>query len=122
MRQFVDIYFYEDKYGGTALSGVDFERTMLQVSAYMERITFGRIPEECPEDVKYAVCEMADTHFQTKSEAKEVKSENNDGFSQTFVTEGKDGQSRDALLERMLYTIARKWLGNTGLLYLGVNR
>ncbi len=63
---------------------------------------------------------MAETVFQYSPEKKEKKSESIDGYSVSYVTETTDGDNSVAVMKRKLYSIARYWLLNTGLLYLGV--
>ena len=120
--RYADYNFYINDYGGSLITEAAFPNVILRASAYLDRVTLGRIEDESNE-VKYAACEMAEQQYQSdqKGTAAEIKSENNDGYSVTFVTEGKDGQTAAEVLERKMFQTAKKWLGNTGLLYLGVN-
>lgn len=51
---------------------------------------------------------------------KEKKSENNDGYSVTYVTEGTDNKTVEEKLNKKLYSIAQVYLLSTGLLSLEV--
>lgn len=125
MERYADYEFYAEVYGGRSVPEEAFPGAMLKASAYLNRITFGRIQEPYPEEVKYTVCELAELQHKYDKEARdgnrEVKSENNDGYSVTYVTEGTDGESPNVVLHRKMYAAAKAWLGNTGLLYLGVD-
>ena len=125
MERYADYEFYVEVYGGRSIPEEDFPSAVRKASAYLDQITFGRIRKPYPDEVKYAVCELAEIQHRfnkTAGEgAREVKSENNDGYSVTYVTEGTDGESPDVVLHRKMYAAAKVWLGNTGLLYLGVD-
>ena len=123
MERYADYEFYAEVYDGRSIPEEAFSGAMLKASAYLNRITFGRIQVPYPEEVRYAVCELAELQHKYDKEARdgnrEVKSENNDGYSVTYVTEGTDGESPNVVLHRKMYAAAKVWLGNTGLLYLG---
>ena len=121
MVQYVDFDYYEKNYEGEAIPADSFNKYVIKASAHMKRFTFGRINEnDVPECVKYACCEMCEAiyqHDQAQIGGRTVKSESNDGYSVTFVTE-QDGQT-DALSSK-LYSIARTYLADTDLLNMGV--
>ena len=52
---------------------------------------------------------------------REKKSESTDGYSVTYVAEGTDGELAEEKLKKKLYSIAKLYLINTGLLYCGVD-
>lgn len=118
MVKYVDYNYYKEEYKGT-MPETSFDRIVVACSSYLKKITFGRIKEDAvPEEVKYACCAMCDAMDEIDSgkvNGRSVKSENNDGYSVTFVTEA-DGQSSDAFMRKTLYDKARMYLDDTGLL------
>ena len=94
----------------------DFKRLSRSASAYLDSITFDRIPsvtdEKIKERVKEACCAVADVLLQ-KEQRDGIASETNDGISVTYTTEGSTDEQR-------LYRAAVLYLSNTGLLYRGV--
>lgn len=121
MVKYVDYEYYQEKYNGT-MPEASFERSVIACSAYLKKITFGRISEsEVPEDVKYACCAMCDAMNEIESAkmgGRTVKSENNDGYSVTFVTEA-DGDDADSIMYQQIYQKARLYL-DAELFYLGL--
>ena len=121
MVKYADYSFYTEVYKGT-MSETSFERVVVACSSCLNKITFGRIDEIAgSENVKYACCAMCDAMNEIESAkvgGKTVKSENNDGYSVTFVTES-DGQDPVSMLQRNLYQRARLYLDDD-LFYLGV--
>lgn len=121
MVQYVDIDYYKSAYEGTTIPEDSFNKYAIKASSHLKRFTFGHLNEnDVPECVKYACCEMCEAiyqHDQAQIGGRTVKSESNDGYSVTFVTE-QDGQT-DALSSK-LYSIARTYLADTDLLNMGV--
>ena len=101
----------------------NFQKVRRKQKHISKNITHGKLTAENVseyENVKDCICEMAETVFQYSPEKKEKKSESIDGYSVSYVTETTDGDNSVAMMKRKLYSIARYWLLNTGLLYLGV--
>ena len=94
----------------------DFKRLSRSASAYLDSVTLDRIPsvtdEKIMEKVKDACCAVADVLL-LKEQRDGIAAETNDGVSVTYATEGKTDEER-------LYQAAVLYLGNTGLLYRGV--
>ena len=103
---YADFSYYKDTYCGEMAEG-DFKRLSRSASAYLDSITFDRIPsvtdEKIKERVREACCAVADVL---------LRKETNDGISVTYTTEGSTDEQR-------LYRAAVLYLGNTGLLYRG---
>ena len=112
---YADFSYYKDTYCGEMAEG-DFKRLSRSASAYLDSITFDRIPsvteEKIKERVKEACCAGADVLLQ-KEQRDGIASETNDGISVTYTTEGSTDEQR-------LYRAAVLYLSNTGLLYRGV--
>ena len=113
----VDYSFYTDTYGGTRISQDDWERLSQKAEQRLNSFTFGRCPnnwegESWCNQAKCAVCEM--TEILTVDEEKNGKtSENTDRYAISYDTENS--------LSGTLYDVVRVYLGNTGLLYAGVD-
>lgn len=121
MKCYADYSFYKDEYHGR-MDEADFKRYILTASQYIRYLTRGRADEYEGDELKYAACESADVLYsasQSISEAGEKKSENTDGYSVSYVTQGKDGETREELSNRKMSGVIRKWLLPTGLLYAG---
>lgn len=124
MKQYVDYEYYSEAFKGT-MPQVAFESIVVKASAFIRHITFNRICEPISEDVKDAVCAVSDVIFRdeqylAETGGKDIRSENNDGYTVTYAAEGKDGMTHEEILEKKMYQAARMYLGHTGLLYLGV--
>ena len=112
---YADFSYYKDTYCGEMAEG-DFKRLSRSASAYLDSVTLDRIPsvtdEKIMEKVKDACCAVADVLL-LKEQRDGIAAETNDGVSVTYATEGKTDEER-------LYQAAVLYLGNTGLLYRGV--
>lgn len=122
--QYVDFSYYVEQYRGNKITDEEmFLGASREASLYLREITHDRITE-ITDDVKNATCAVAEVYFcdcvkLDSMGGREVKSENTDGYSISYVTEGKDGESRESVLHRKMYLAARKHLIHTGLLNLG---
>lgn len=114
----VDYSFYTGAYHGT-LAEVDFNRLAVKASAYLDRVTFGRLAAVTDTAVlelaKLACCAAADAML--ANEQGGVKTESNDGISVTYV-EGSGLAKADG---KRLREAVGLFLGGTDLLYRGVD-
>ena len=116
MKVYADKEFYCSTYKG-AVPEVFLERSLMNASQYLHTVTSGKADSFEGNELKYAACATADLYYRTCIEQKKnIKSENNDGYSVTYVTEQKDGESLENLFQRQAYGIARKWLLTTGIM------
>ena len=126
MVTYVDYDYYVKEYKGDAIPQLAFDKLARDASAFVREITFDRIQEETIVDaVRDAVCAVCDVMYTEEQRVsqfggREIKSENTDGYSVTYVTETQDGQSREEVLRRKMYQAAKEYLLFTGLLYQGV--
>lgn len=121
MKCYADYPFYTDQYHGR-MDKADFQRHILTASQYIRYLTRGRSDEYEGDELKYATCESADALYlasKSLSGPGEKKSENTDGYSVSYVTQGKDGETIEELSNRKMNGVIRKWLLPTGLLYAG---
>ena len=84
----------------------------------MHRITFGRVKRlpEIPNEVKDAICAMAEYNFHEDKKTPGVRSENIDGYSVSY------GDSTETSRSAELYSVAKNYLSDTGLLHRGRSR
>lgn len=117
MKAYADYKFYVEEFGGKKIKGEDFTAASLHATQYIKHITLGRSDSYTGDELKYATCAVADAYQSVfgKTEA-EKKSENTDGYSVSYVVQGKDGESPEELFKRRAYESAKYWLANTGLL------
>lgn len=125
MFPYADYEFYKDKADGKLEQEV-FEKEVVEASIFLRYLTFGKSDDSTSEELKYAACAIADMYANEKkryeSGASAVKSENTDGYTVTYASEMKDGDSLDDLLSKKAVAIARKHLALTGLLNRKVRR
>lgn len=121
--EYADYKFYTDTFHGSTIPEVAFSSAILRASIYIKYITFGRIEDtEIPEEVRLAACAVsevfhADDEMKAGTGGLEIKSENNDGYSVNYVTDGPDGKPITA--EKKAYKAAYPYLIHTGLMYRG---
>ena len=119
--------YYTELYGGEMIPKDTFPRMIAKARQYIDNFTFGRITEgdmEMFPSISACACEMAEMIYKAQSNSvpgREVKSENTDGYSVAYVTESVDGSLAESVLKRKAYEIAKVYLINTGLLYLGID-
>lgn len=124
MMEYADYGFYHEKFYGDTIPMSVFPNVMLRASAYVRYLTSGKADsmEMVPEEVKYAACAAAEVLYQddvSRDETgREKKSEENDGYSVSYVTGADTGW---ATLERKICNVVYPYLMHTGLLYRGVN-
>lgn len=115
MQRYADFTYYDEVFGGTSIPADCFDRHAFKVSKYLDKITFDRVGaieenDELMDQVRYAVCEMAEQSYMAESakvDGKTVKSVSNDGYSMTFVTEADGGSD---LTSGQIYNTAMTYL------------
>lgn len=119
---YVDNEYYTEEYCGTAIPKDIFPQMAMKACRYIDYFTFDRLADE--DNAQYptlqaCACEMAELIYRSGDLSnKEKKSESIDGYSVSYVTETTDGQLIDNVLKEKLYSIAKRYLMNTGLLCL----
>lgn len=126
MKAYTDYAFYVEKYGGKEIKEEDFTAASLQATQYIKCITLGRSEKHTGEELQYATCAVAEAYNSAFNQAQNggvgKRSENTDGYSVSYVVQGKDGESQEELFKRKAYESAKHWLANTGLLQRSVRR
>ena len=93
-----------------------FSKHIREATLYLKRLTLGKSETYTGEELKYAACAVVEAYQNIETEfpgGKIVASENNDGFSQSFVTTGR---SYEQVRNDKAYRAAKLWLSGTGLL------
>lgn len=113
----VEYSFYTDTYGGSRIPQDGWQRLSQKAEQRLDSFTFGRCSgdwegESWCSRAKCAVCEMSEILY-TDEKRNGKTSENTDGYSASYDT----GKS----LASTLYDVVRVYLGDTGLLYAGVD-
>lgn len=121
MEIYVDYDFYQNTFYGSSIPESAFFNYALRASIFLKYITGNRIAQPYPEEVRLAACAVADV-FQKdeerrkKTDGRDVKSVNNDGYSVTYTSEAEEGTSVETITRRKAYNEAAIYLEGTGLL------
>ncbi len=129
---YVDYSYYADEYGGK-MPEEDFVRAERQAEAQIRYMTClnGDIFSVDMDAVRDAVCAASDVIYEDMAAREKkaqngingaVKSENNDGYSVSYVTEQMDGQTSEELLRKKIYHAVYTYLLPTGWLSRRVKR
>lgn len=117
MQVYADWEFYTAEYGGVmggVMKEADFRRLVRQASAYLDRITFGRIGAEEWRDVAANACCAVAEAMRYIEQGGDKTAESNDGVSVTYAARAARTDAQ------RLREAAGLWLDDTGLLYRGV--
>ena len=114
--------FYTQVYQGVKIPEPDFDKWESRAEAVISYLTFlnGDIFAEESDRVKLAVCAAAESIYMTESTggggitASGLKSESNDGYSVTYVTDAQDGDSPAQAERRRVLGAIRQYLLPTG--------
>lgn len=128
MNNYIDYDFYTKSYGGTSVPQNSFLRYSIKASAYIDKITFGRISKmyitdstdegyNVPDEVKFAVCAVIDVDKKIEDDGGIISSESNGNYSVTY-TDGNAGVNTQTISQKE-YEAATLFLNGTGLLYKG---
>ena len=117
---YVSYEFYTETFG-TLIPEKDFPRVEAEAEAAISYLTYinGDIFAKEDNRVKLAVCAAAEVVYHSTqsngaSGSAGVKSESNDGYSVTYVTEAQDGQTAEAALRKKIAEAVRLYLLPTG--------
>ncbi|MDR1801889.1 MAG: hypothetical protein LBQ95_08645 [Lachnospiraceae bacterium] len=118
MTVYADYDYYTTEYGGT-MSEEDFARQSREASALIRYLTLGRADnyEDTAHSLAYATCAVADMLLDdSKSGEGVIKSENNDGYSVSYISAAKEGETAQERQTRKALAIINRYLFGTGLL------
>lgn len=115
---YVNYDFYKDTLGGL-IPEDKFAAVEAKAEAHISYLTYinGDIFAKESAAVKLAVCAAAEVIYKdmtSNTAGAGVKSESNDGYSVTYVTEAQDGQTAEEALRKKVYEAIRLYLLPTG--------
>lgn len=118
---YVSYEFYSQTFG-TTIPEADFPKVEAKAEAVIGYLTYinGDIFAKEDNRVKLAVCAAAEVvYYQNQAsangnQAAGVKSETNDGYSVTYITEAQDGQTAEEFLRKKILEAVRVYLLPTG--------
>lgn len=111
---YVDYTYYKDTFKGSSIPEAAFDSLEVKSEAFVSMITFGRIDEESvPDEAKEAICAVAEKMKQLESAGGIKTSESVGNYSVSWK------HSDDETETKLLRSVARLYLSNTGLLYRG---
>lgn len=90
---YADYTYYTSTYQGNAVVDADFGRLILRASAYIDRITRGRVPKPAPESVKLAACAVAEA-WQINEQGGELQSQSVGSWSRSYAARPKSNEAR----------------------------
>lgn len=84
---YADYPFYAESYQGTAIPNAEWDAFCVRASAHIDCHTFGRLKcgASVTDDVRMAVCAVAEALKKQQAEPMGIKSENVDGYSVTYA-------------------------------------
>ncbi|MCI1990011.1 MAG: hypothetical protein LKJ59_01570 [Oscillospiraceae bacterium] len=104
---FADYAFYTSSYGGSVLSEASFPSYANRATAYLDSI-MPAVPDPAPDELKMAMCAVADEMLKDAAGQAGIQSENTDGYSVTYVT--------PLSAKRRYYDLAAQFLAGTDLM------
>ena len=119
---YVSYEFYSQTFG-TMIPEADFSKAETKAEAAINYLTYvnGDIFAVENDNVKLAVCAAAEVIYNNEQQTSAAggsaagkKSESNDGYSVTYVTEAQDGQTAEEALRKKVYEAIRLYLLPTG--------
>lgn len=121
---YVDYMYYQSEYGGK-MPEESFQVSVRRAEAYIRYLTHvnGDIFAIPNDTVKDAVCAAADVYHiadqeqerrMVEGKAGPVRSENNDGYSVSYVVEQVDGQTTEDAVRRKAYDAVYMYLLTAG--------
>ena len=119
---YVSYEFYSQTFG-TMIPEADFSKAETKAEAAISYLTYvnGNIFAVENDRVKLAVCAAAEVVYfnekqtsATGGSAAGIKSESNDGYAVTYVTEAQDGQTAEEALRKKIAEAVRVYLLPTG--------
>lgn len=118
-KPYADYIWYKSSYFGAVIPEEVFPSFAMKASYLVDNLTAGNLQsfDAAPDCVKDAVCAAAEKLYQfEKNPAKEIKSENNDGYSVTYADANEEKAFDDAKTEIRVY------LSTSGLLFRGCRK
>ena len=88
--QYADFEYYKTEFHGTVIaSAAEFDSMEIKARAYVDTVTFGRAASAAESsEVKNATCAICEI-YQQYSKHEGISSENNDGYSVTYLSNSR---------------------------------
>lgn len=139
---YADYDYYKNSYGGSLITEDKFSFTAARASDIIDEATFSRlensVPEEFSEKVRVCCCELAESIYSytvrtgdsesSGGASSGIASEKIGQYSVTYQSESEEQAKKlslaigsDGNLDKLYYGIILKHLGNTGLMFRGVD-
>ena len=125
MTIYADYSFYTNNFCGKVIPAAEFDYYAIKASKYIDSVTFDRItPDLVSEDVRMACCDVAEIYYTVAGSSANaalsgIASESVGDHSVTYVTTSNSETAK--IPDKKLYDAVKLWLGNTGLMYRGVD-
>lgn len=121
MTAYADYKFYTDVFFGKAIPAEEFARYALLATQYVNSVTFGRINADFPiDEAKMACCAVAEIYYMARDADSRtisgIASEKVGDYSVSYSSASKETEKS---VETKLYSTAKLWLSNTGLMFRG---
>lgn len=125
MKNYADTEFYKNQFllgRAPKIPDAEFPYWVMLASGEIRQRTFNRVDslDKIPDEVGMCCCELAEKMYSVESVKDEngmiLKSYGNDGETGTYKTDDLS----ESGVRRSITRIVRKWLGNTDLMYCGV--
>ena len=115
---YADYSYYTEQFCGKLIPQERFEYLSARASEYIDWQTFGRlesgVPDEYLDKVKKCCCALAESEFEFRMNGN-ISSEKNGSYSVTYSAKSDNAHNAEKSL------VIARYLGNTGLLYRGVD-
>jgi len=118
-KPYADYDWYKSEYFGVTVPEKAFPLFAVRASYLVDSLTAGNLCaiDVAPDCIKDAVCAAVEKLYQfEQNPAKEIKSENNDGYSVTYADTSEEKALDDAKTEIRMY------LSTSGLLFRGCRK
>lgn len=118
---YADYSYYKEQFHGKLIPETEFEYNAARASEYIDYQTFDRITDEYMKSeeaaalkIRSCCCALAESEYSFNQRA-DISSEKNGSYSVTYSA--KNSSDHNAEKSRII----TRYLGNTGLLYRGVD-
>lgn len=118
---YVTYDYYTTTYGGNTIPSSDFNNFEREARRKLDEFTFNRIKKDntlIDDDVKECLCVMMEKQYSVENQLENnIASETVDRVTTTYVTNA----DMNTTLSNKLYSVAKSYLWETGLLYRGLD-
>jgi hypothetical protein len=128
---YIDFTYYQTTFGGTTIPETDFLRYERKARIALDNFTFDRLKKDSTlidDLVRDCMCEMMEKAYsieqeEAATEGKLIASESVDGHSVTYAISDSEKNlvDKSKATKIKLYNITKEYLGNTGLMYRGLD-